>query len=679
MTSHGLLGATARLAVLLPTLAALAGLLLSRRRHSRAAAIAVVGAAATLVVTVLELAATHGGQARSSIGLAGHADTGLVVLGLTLRADRLSALVAVAVAVVALCVQLYSTAYLASDRRYPAYAAEVSLFTAAMLLVVQADDLVLLLVGWEVMGLCSYLLVGHDSERLAARRAAVKAFLVTRVGDVGFVLGIITIISATRTASISELLLPQTRQGLPGWVWPLALLFLVAGVAGKSAQFPLHTWLPDAMEGPTPISALIHAATMVAAGAYVVARLLPLFAMSTAARDVLAVIACISMLGAALAAFGQADLKRLLAYSTISQVAYLLAALAVTPATGAGAGPGIAHLLAHAGFKALLFLAAGIFTYVSSTTLLTGLGGSWRRTPLVAACFTLGLAALAGVPPLSGFWSKEAVLAAAESAATHGDVRVVAVLVLVVGIITSFVTAAYAMRAWLLVVPDRGAREPGAAAVSAARTAPGSEAVFVVEADRTDDVRVVVEDETDTDVTDVGPVPAVEPLAEHGLEGRVVPDAMRWPVLVLTVPTVLGGLLQLGSVIPGRLHLSLTTMVLTLVLVVAAGLLVVGMAAQAPLGDPLELLPTRVEGWLLGGFGLDRLQHRLVVRPVRALARVVVGGDVDVVDAYARSTAVATRWTGRWVSRVQSGVTTSYLTWLAAGVVLLGIAGVSLR
>ncbi len=201
MTSSALLGTTARLAVLLPVLASLAGLLLPRGHRSRAAGIALVGSVATLLVAVLELVATHGGHSRSSIGLVGHADTGLVVLGLSLRADRLSALVAVAVALVALCVQLYSTAYLAHDRRYPAYAAEVSLFTAAMLLVVQADDLVLLLVGWEVMGLCSYLLVGHDSERLAARRAAVKAFLVTRVGDVGFVLGIITIVAATRTAS----------------------------------------------------------------------------------------------------------------------------------------------------------------------------------------------------------------------------------------------------------------------------------------------------------------------------------------------------------------------------------------------------------------------------------------------------------------------------------------------
>jgi NADH-quinone oxidoreductase subunit L len=619
---------TARLAVLVPSLSALVGLLLPRGRRSRAAAVAVTGSALTLLVAILELLGTRDGATRSGIGLVGHADTGEIVLGLGLRADRLSALVAVAVGLVAFCVQLYSTAYLASDRRYPAYAAEVSLFTAAMLLVVQADDLVLLLIGWEVMGLCSYLLVGHDSQRLAARRAAVKAFLVTRVGDVGFVLGIITLITATKTSSITALLLPQTREGLPGWVWPVALLFLIAGVAGKSAQFPLHTWLPDAMEGPTPVSALIHAATMVAAGAYVVARLLPVFAMSVAARDVLVAIACISMLGAALAAFGQVDLKRLLAYSTISQVGYMLAALAIAPVNGAGVGPGIAHLLAHAGFKALLFLSAGAFAYVSGTTLLSGLSGSWRRTPLVATCFTLGLAALAGLPPLSGFWSKEAILGVAQHAAGHGDVRVAAWFVLVVGVLTSIVTAAYATRAWLLVVPAR----PG------------------------------------------------EALPETAPDNRGhVPDAMRWPLVVLAVPTVFGGLVQIGSLVPGSLHLSVLTALLTLALSLLAIALVARMARRAELGDPARLLSARHQQWLLDGFGLDALQHRLVVRPVRRLADVVVSGDLDVVDAYARATAVVTRWTGQRLGRMQNGVTTSYLTWLAAGVVALGIAGVSLR
>jgi NADH-quinone oxidoreductase subunit L len=631
---------SARLVVLLPALGALAGLLLPRGRRRWAAGIAVVAAAGTLVAALVELVGTHGGRAHTGISLLGTADIGAGSVSLDLRADRLSALVAVAVAVVALCVQAYSTAYLSEDRRYTAYAAEVSLFTAAMMLVVQADDLFLLLIGWEVMGLCSYLLVGHDSERLEARRAAVKAFLVTRVGDVGFVLGVITLVAATRTSSITALLDPATRTGVDGWVWPLALLFLIAGVIGKSAQFPLHTWLPDAMEGPTPVSALIHAATMVAAGAYLVARLLPLMAYSAGPRDVLAVITCVTMLGAALAAFGQADLKRLLAYSTISQVAYMLGALAIAPVDGAGVGPGIAHLLAHAGFKALLFLAAGALAYLSGTTLLHGLAGSWRRTPLIAACFTVGLAALAGVPPLSGFWSKEAILGSAEHAARHGDLQVAGWLVLVTGIATSAVTAAYATRAFLLVVPDR----------------PVIEAVTPSE----------LEEDTATDVEQAGPRP-------------VLPDAMRWPVVVLTAVTVFGGLAQVGSLIPGDLPVSWVTLLLTLLVSVAAVVVVVRVAATSPVRDPLTSASPRLQSLLLSGFGVDALQHRLVVRPVRRVAGLVVNGDRDVVDAYARGSVTAARWGGTLLRRAQSGLATSYLTWLALGVVAAGIAGVSLR
>ncbi|MFL6101391.1 MAG: NADH-quinone oxidoreductase subunit L [Actinomycetales bacterium] len=631
---------TARLVVVLPALAAVIGLLVPRGSRRLAAAIAVGTAGATLVVAVVELLATHDGRSRSGISLLGTAQSGAGAFSLDLRGDRLSALVAVAVALVALCVQAYSTAYLADDRRYPAYAAEVSLFSAAMMLVVQADNLFLLLIGWEVMGLCSYLLVGHDSERLAARRAAVKAFLVTRVGDLGFVLGVIVLVAGTHTSSITRLLDPATRAGVDGWVWPLGLLLLLAGVVGKSAQFPLHTWLPDAMEGPTPVSALIHAATMVAAGAYLVARLLPVMAYSAAARDVLAVIACVTMLGAALAAFGQADLKRLLAYSTISQVAYMLAALSVSPARGAGAGPGIAHLLAHAEFKALLFLAAGAFAFLAGTTLLSGLAGAWQRAPLLAGCFTVGLAGLAGVPPLSGFWSKEAVLGAAEHAARHGDVRVAGWLVLLVGVVTSAVTAAYATRAFLLVVPAH----PVIEAASAAELA----------------------EDTATDVEMEGPRPSVA-------------DAMRWPVVVLAVATVVGGLAQVGSLIPGQLPVSVLTLVVTLLLEAGAVVVVVRWAQRSPERDPLAVVPRRLQTLLLNGFGIDALQHRLVVRPVRRLAEVVVGGDRDVVDAYARGSATVTRWGGVLLRRAQTGVATSYLTWLAAGVVVAGIAGVSLR
>ena len=251
--------------------------------------------------------------------------------------------------------------------RYPAYAATVSLFTAAMLLVVQADDLFLVLVGWEVMGLCSYLLVGHHSERPAARRAAVQAFLVTRVGDVAFVLGIVVLYAATGTSRIGGVIARVDEMGTA--TATLAALLLIVGVMGKSAQFPLHGWLPDAMEGPTPVSALIHAATMVAAGVVVLARLQALLEAAPIALAALAVVTTMTMVGAAVAALVADDIKRVLAWSTISQVAIMLGALSL--GSDAGRASAMAHLLSHAAFKSLLFLAAGVLAHHAGTTLLT--------------------------------------------------------------------------------------------------------------------------------------------------------------------------------------------------------------------------------------------------------------------------------------------------------------------
>src|SRR3954451_8173575 len=272
--------------VVLPAFVAVVGLPLARRNPVWGREWAVLGGVATLAAAIVEAWAVYTGQPSSvsRIPFLGSLDLGSGRIALDLRVDALSATVAVMVGVVALCVQIYSTAYLAelpddpveqAPTRYPAYAATVSLFTAAMMTVVHADDLVLLLLGWEVMGACSYLLVGHHSERAAARAAAVKAFLVTRVGDLGVLLAVVLLLAATRTTSIPGVL--GAAPGLPPGTTLAAALLLLAGVAGKSAQFPLHTWLPDAMKGPTPVSALIHAATMVAAGVYLVVRLLPLF------------------------------------------------------------------------------------------------------------------------------------------------------------------------------------------------------------------------------------------------------------------------------------------------------------------------------------------------------------------------------------------------------------------
>ena len=625
----------ARVAVLAPLVAALAGTFVRRHDRRAAAGLALAGAAVALVAAVVELVA---GGAVKGVALLAPVPTGAGTLHLDLRADRLTAVVAVMVAVVALCVQLYSTAYQAADRRYRAFAATVSLFTAAMMLVVHADDLVLLLVGWEAMGLCSYLLVGHESEREAARAAAVKAFLVTRVGDVAFVVGIVVLWVAGGTTSISALLTPPALDAIGTPTLTAAALLLIVGVMGKSAQFPLHTWLPDAMEGPTPVSALIHAATMVAAGGVVLARLLPLLLHAPAARATLAVVTAVTMLGAALVALVQTDLKRVLAWSTISQVAYLLAALAVVPAA-AGVAPSAVHLLSHAGFKALLFLSAGALAHQVHSTALGDLAGAGRRAPLVAVLFTIGLGSLAGLPPLSGFWSKEAVLGAAEQA-TDGPWAWAGWLVLVVGLLTGLVTAVYCGRTWWLVV----------------RESP-------VQAHR--------------EMAEIDDEGAQVAAAEGAVPVTPVPVAMTAPLLVLAVPALAGGLLLLGPVAPGHVHVGLATAVL------GGALAVVGVGGALLLarrvGDPASVLPGALQRVLAAGFGVDRAQHLLVVRPARALARALTAGDRDVVDAYVRGPATVSRWAGLALRRTQTGSTTGYVTWVVAGGVVAALVGVGLR
>jgi NADH-quinone oxidoreductase subunit L len=517
-------------------------------------------------------------------------------------------------------------------------AATVWLLTAAVIVVVDADDLVVVLIGWEAMGLCSYLLVGHESEREAARAAAVKAFLVTRVGDVAFVIGIVVLWVAGGTTSTSALLRPAALEAIGTPTLTAAALLLIVGVVGKSAQFPLHTWLPDAMEGPTPVSALIHAATMVAAGGVVLARLLPLLLHAPGARATLAVITAVTMLGAALVALVQTDLKRVLAWSTISQVAYLLAALAVVPAS-LGPAPSLVHLLSHAGFKALLFLSAGALAHQVHSTTLGDLAGAGRRAPFVAGLFTVGLASLAGLPPLSGFWSKEAVLGAAEQA-TESAGAWTAWLVLVAGLLTALVTAAYCGRTWWLVVRETAA-------------------------------------EAHHDMAEVDDEGGAVAAARGAVTITPVPTAMVAPLVVLAVPSVLGGLMLLDPVTPGRVHLGLATALLggVLSMVGVAGALLLARRV----GDPATLLPQRVQRALAAGLGVDAAQHLLVVRPARALARVVTSGDRDVVDAYVRGAATVGRWGGLALRRTQTGGATAYLLWLVGGGVVAALVGVGLR
>ncbi|HEX6877628.1 MAG TPA: proton-conducting transporter membrane subunit, partial [Nocardioidaceae bacterium] len=305
--------------------------------------------------------------------------------------DQLTAVMLLLANTIAFLVQVYSLGYMAGDPRYPSYAALISIFAGAMTVVVSTDDLWMLLVGWELMGACSYFLISHHWELPEARAGAVKAFLMTRTADLGMLFAIIVLGIRFDTYRISTIMGDIADGGFGRDELWLPALLLTASVIGKSAQFPLHTWLPDAMPGPTPISALIHAATMVAAGVFLVARTFPLFLSAPVALTTLALVAALTMLISASYAMFTKDLKRVLAWSTVSQLAYMFGALAV----GAYAA-GILHLLAHGAFKALLFLAAGSVAHAVGSTSMTAMGGLREKLPDTFATMTIGFGALAG-------------------------------------------------------------------------------------------------------------------------------------------------------------------------------------------------------------------------------------------------------------------------------------------
>jgi NADH-quinone oxidoreductase subunit L len=606
-----------------PALCALVGLLLPLRARSAAAGLGILGAAVALLAAIL-LALGYDHPFTTSVDWAPLGDF-TVTFGV--RVDGAAALVAIAVGVVALAVQVYSVSYLHDDDRYPPYAAQVSLFTAAMLLVVVAGDLIPLLVGWEVMGICSYLLIGHDRRLPEAPAAAVKAFLVTRVGDVGFLLGVVVLGVEAGSFSIGDVF--ASLPGMSHTTVTAAAILLLAGVAGKSAQFPLHTWLPDAMAGPTPISALIHAATMVVAGIYVVARLYPLFVAGRPALVVFGIMAAITVLLGALAATAQDDIKRVLAWSTVSQIGYMSAALAV----GAPAAA-LFHLLTHAAFKALLFLAAGSVIHGVGTNSMTAMGGLRRRMPTTFWCMTVGLGALIGLPPLSGFWSKDAILHAASSA--HAGW--LPWLVYGVGTLTVLITAWYATRLWLRVFFG--------------------------------------------DPRSAGAERAHEP-----------PATMAVPVLVLAVPSALLGLVVLADGFapwlqpapadtdaavlreaPELAHLGLDILVPLAALAVGV-LLVSGTWRRDPAADPAVALG-RLRPAFANAFWLDDVQDAVVVRPVRALASVVRRADERVVDGAVEGTGRGAVELGTQMATWHRAGLPRAATAVLAGALLIGLAAV---
>ncbi len=393
-----------------------------------------IGAACVLsYVTLFNVMDANGGVAQFT-----HEwfSAGSLDVNLGVRVDGLTAVMLVVVTTVALLVQVYSTGYMNGDPGYGRYFAHMCLFTTSMLGLVLADNLFQMFIFWELVGLCSYLLIGFWFHKPSAAAAAKKAFIVTRIGDLGLLAAVLLIWQQAGTFDVAAIQEWATSGEPEGYIVTLFALGVFAGAAGKSAQFPLHVWLPDAMEGPTPVSALIHAATMVAAGVYLVARFFPVFEASHDAAQVVAWIGAITALIAATIALVQTDFKRVLAYSTVSQLGYMMLALGTFGYVAA-----IFHLFTHAFFKALLFLGSGSVNHATNTFDMRKMGGLKKYMPVTYWTFLIGSLSLAGIFPLAGFWSKDEILL---DAWRHDRA------LWVIGVSVAFMTAFYMFRAIFL-------------------------------------------------------------------------------------------------------------------------------------------------------------------------------------------------------------------------------------
>ena len=346
--------------------------------------------------------------------------------------DRLSVIMLVMVTGISALVHIYSIGYMKGDKGFARYFSYLNLFVFSMIMLVLANNFLLLYVFWEAVGFCSYILIGFWYEKKSASDAAKKAFIVNRVGDFGFGLGVMLIFVSTGTLNYTSVF--GMISSMPGYLVTIIALLLFAGAVGKSAQFPLHVWLPDAMEGPSPVSSLIHAATMVTAGVYLVARCHVIFSYSPFASHVVAYIGGLTAFLAAFIALTQYDIKRIIAYSTISQLGYMFMAVGI----GSYAA-GIFHLISHAVFKGLLFLTAGSVMHAMSGELdLRKMGGLYSKMKITAITFIVGALALSGIPPFSGFFSKDAILADAFDKGYY--------MLWIVGELAAFMTAFYIFR-----------------------------------------------------------------------------------------------------------------------------------------------------------------------------------------------------------------------------------------
>jgi NADH-quinone oxidoreductase subunit L len=361
---------------------------------------------------------------------------GALQINLGVHVDGITIVMLVVVSFVSLMVQVYSLGYMHGDSRYGWFYAVLSFFAASMLALVLADNFLLLYFTWELVGLCSYLLIGHYSHLRSAAEAAKKAFITTRIGDVGLLIAIILLYRETGTFNIQQVIQAAQAGQVRTEVLTASVVLIFLGAMGKSAQFPFHVWLPDAMEGPTPVSALIHAATMVVAGVYLVARTLPLFDLVAGGRELVLSVGLFTTFLAAFLGIVMTDIKRVVAYSTINSLGLMFVALGVGSPAAA-----MLYLFTHAFFKALLFLGSGSVIHATEQQDVSKLGGLWRKMPVTGLTFALGALSMAGLPFMAGFWAKDEILSGALT--TNHAVFALALLTLPV-------TAMYMTRVFIL-------------------------------------------------------------------------------------------------------------------------------------------------------------------------------------------------------------------------------------
>ena len=624
-------------------------------------AIAAIGAAFALSVWALRSTLGH----EEAVGFGSHswfavgdpeAGRGFeMTVGFLL--DPLTGIMLVVVTGVSLLVQVYSQGYLRGDASYSRYFAYMALFTGSMLGLVTARNLIQLFVFWELVGLSSYLLIGFWHERPSAADAAKKAFIVTRVGDFGFLLALLYLFAqAPAFASqglnpfeIPDLLAyaPSLAGGIAAWL----ALGLFAGAVGKSAQFPLHTWLPDAMEGPTPVSSLIHAATMVAAGVFLVARTFPLFeAGGAAALNTVALIGGVTALMAASMALVANDIKRVLAYSTISQLGFMFVALGVgLPAVA------MFHLFTHAFFKCLLFLGAGSVHHAAHTFDMRYMGGLRKAMPWTYALTLIGALSLAGVFPLAGFWSKDEVLAGAwvgDHAASAG----VAQAVFWMGIAASAMTAFYAFR--MVYMTFHGEFRGGIDAVPADEKQPYEEGAHVH--------------------LHESPWVMLLPMALLAAAAIGAGYLGNAPTDVLTIPAHwFAATLHHKA---GDVHIGVAVLS-SVVAVSGIGLATLLYLRGASLPAPLEAALRPLATLLRNRYYLDHLYEGLLVRRIayRGVFLAADWWDRRVVDGVADLTAWLGRNTGRALAQLQTGQAQAYgiAAALGAAAFILAYAAVS--